>query len=170
MRLMVNLYSFLLEVYICICYNNTYERYNQLNCEKGVIMYLSWLNSEEKNLFLQATLYLSNIDGDFAETEKAVIEQMCKEMEIPVDYQLKMSGEEIIDGLSNVNSLVHKKIFLLEFTGVVIADGIYADSERNLIYKFADAFSLQHELADNMSSLIFELTDLYKKIRNIVQE
>ena len=133
-------------------------------------MYLSSLNLQEKNLFLQATIHLSGVDGDFSETEKAVIQQMCKEMEIPVDYQSRLSGEEIIKELSDIKSSVHKKIFLLEFMGVVIADGFYTDVERDLIYKFADAMSIKHELADNMTSLILELGDLYKKISKAIQE
>lgn len=46
-------------------------------------MFLSQLSEKEKNAFISLIMHVSNFNGIFADEEKVMIQEYCKEMDIP---------------------------------------------------------------------------------------
>ncbi len=131
-------------------------------------MYLYSLNSNERELFLQACLHVSCADGNFSFDEKKVIQQLCQEMQIPVSYEIDQSIDQVIDEISKTSTLRNKKIFLFELTGVVMADDVCDDTEREMMLKIANRFDISNEFVDESINKISKLVGLYKEISEFI--
>lgn len=53
-------------------------------------MFLNQLSNEEKNAFISLSVKISEANGVFDELEKGMIQEYCKEMEIPFLTQKKL--------------------------------------------------------------------------------
>ena len=61
-------------------------------------MFLNQLLDEEKKAFISLSIYAANADGDFAEEEKVMFQEYCKEMELEnISAKDIISKDEIID-------------------------------------------------------------------------
>ncbi len=131
-------------------------------------MYLYSLNSNERELFLQACLHVSCADRNFSFDEKKVIQQLCQEMQIPVSYEINQSIDQVIDEISKTSTLRNKKIFLFELAGVVMADDVCDDTEREMMLKIANRFDISNEFVDESINKISKLVGLYKEISEFI--
>ena len=76
-------------------------------------MFLNQLSDKEKNAFISLSVQASKSNGVFAEEEKAMIQEYCKEMDIPLfDANDAISMDEIV-AVFNESELTIKKIVLL---------------------------------------------------------
>lgn len=127
-------------------------------------MYLNLLSKAEKELFLQACLHISSVDGSFSDDEKNVITQLCQEMQIPASFVQTKDLDIVLGELRMTSSMRSKKVILFELAGVVMADGVYDDLEKNLMYQMAEKMELSSDFVDEAIDKISALIQLYKKI------
>lgn len=134
-------------------------------------MYLALLNSDQKQIFLELALVLASADGRYSNEEKAVIESYCREMQVdmPKDIMKKTPGE-IIKDIDELCMEQEKKIIIFETIGLAISDGIYHDSEKELIWEMIKKFDLQEEFGKECETVVEEYIEFQKKINHLVIE
>ncbi len=107
-------------------------------------MFLNRLSSNEKEAFLQLAYHISYIDGEFAESEQAVIHVYCAEMGINDSGYNKDSFN-----LNEITSVFAKsqsqKIVLIELMGLVFADGVFSSEEQAVINSISNNFNIDSE-------------------------
>lgn len=127
-------------------------------------MFLSELKPEQKELFLDLGIYLSLSDGNFVDSEKNMICQMCKEMEIGKRMVANLSFEEALDKIKNGATIRERRIILLETAGIVLADGVYTAEEERVTKKISDSLGIDFSQYKEAVETIKELKNVYSKI------
>lgn len=104
-------------------------------------MLLMQLKNTEKFAFVNLAYYIANIDGEFEQEEKNIIQEYCVEMGVDnVIYdEEKFDLEET---LSKIESLKSKKIVLLELMILVHSDDKFHRFEQSIIEKIANHFGI----------------------------
>ena len=87
----------------------------------------------KESLFLDAAILLSNSDGNMSDQEKEIILQLCEEMQIKPTFSSSRQLESALREMSTISNLKTKKIFVFELAGVILADGIFDESEKKII-------------------------------------
>lgn len=132
-------------------------------------MYLSLLNEKQKNLFLGFAYHLSNIDGDFSDSERQMLDSYCVEMNVEFsDGYRKEPLEELKNTAKSIFDEKSAKIVLFELIGLAMADKNYDDSERNLISELAEQFSVSQYFLEKCESLLSEYFDFQTKLNDFV--
>jgi tellurite resistance protein len=132
------------------------------------IMFLNQLSEMEKNAFISLSVHVSNANGVFAEEEKAMIQEYCREMGIPFfDADNSMHMEEIVATFGKSDIRI-KKIVLLETLGLAYSDGVYDDSEKSFIKEFAKKIGLTDEDVDKQTIAIKEYLEALKKVAEVI--
>lgn len=132
-------------------------------------MYLNMLNRREKHLFLALEIYISEIDGDFSDEEKQIINAHCLEMGIDNNnFELRMEGEEILKEIEGNLDDTKKHIFFLELAGIVLADNMYYEKERQIMERLANILKIKQEEIDEAFSIIKDLKSVYLRCAKYV--
>ena len=121
-------------------------------------MFLNQLSEREKKAFLELTVHVSNSNGVFADEEKAMIQEYCKEMEIKEFNMDNIVPLEEIIGEIKKSSLHIKKIILLEILGLVYADGTYDADEKSFVLNFVNFYDIVYYF-----NLIFNLLNYFEQ-------
>ncbi|WHZ05516.1 hypothetical protein QNH48_13175 [Neobacillus sp. YX16] len=100
-------------------------------------MFLTKLQQEEKEAFLELAYLMATIDGKFSVFENPVIVKYQKEMELE-DYKIK--GLAIDDILKVFKEERSKHIVLIEILRIVYSDGIVHENEQNSIRLIKEHF------------------------------
>lgn len=100
-------------------------------------MFLTKLQQEEKEAFLELAYLMATIDGKFSVFENPVIAKYKKEMELE-EYKIK--GLAIDDILKVFKEERSKHIVLTEILRLVYSDGIVHDNEQNSIRLIKEHF------------------------------
>lgn len=132
-------------------------------------MYLNLLDIEKKHLFLDLELYMSNIDGEFSDEEKMIIDTHCLEMHIDNNnYIPENSLEVLMDKLKKEFSFREKKIIIFELAGTVMADGVYDGEERKLMEKIVHILGLEEDMINDAIQIITELKLVYSRCAEFI--
>lgn len=132
-------------------------------------MFLNKLTSEQKELFLDLCIFLSNADGNFSDAEKLSIEQYCNEMNISdVRYETSNKFEDIVDLLCEKTSAIEKKIIVFEILALALADSEYSESEKKMVNTITSKFDISDTLREEMVTIIQKLTAIYVDVNAIV--
>ena len=132
-------------------------------------MFLVNLSEKEKHLFLQVSLHISHSDEEFSDEEKLVIETLCQEMAIPVSYELTQSLDEVLNELKQIASPPIKRSIVFELAGVIMADEVYADSEKALMARISDALGVDIEVSEESVRLITQMSEIYKSAAKLIR-
>lgn len=132
-------------------------------------MFLNQLSEREKKVFLELTVHVSNSNGVFADEEKAMIQEYCKEMEIKEFNMDNIVPLEEIIGEIKKSSLHIKKIILLEILGLVYADGTYDADEKSFVLNFVKEIGLSDETAEAQTVVIKEYLNVLQKITEAIE-
>lgn len=100
-------------------------------------MFLTKLQQEEKEAFLELAYLMATIDGKFSVFENPVIVKYQKEMDLE-DYKIK--GLAIDDILKVFKEERSKHIVLIEILRIVYSDGIVHENEQNSIRLIKEHF------------------------------
>jgi tellurite resistance protein len=100
-------------------------------------MFLTKLQQEEKEAFLELAYLMATIDGKFSVFENPVIVKYQKEMNLE-DYKIK--GLAIDDILKVFKEERSKHIVLIEILRIVYSDGIVHENEQNSIRLIKEHF------------------------------
>ena len=110
-------------------------------------MYLNLLKDNEKELFLEMAYYLAAADGNYSDSEKLMMKEYGKEMQVEILHgTIKRTVEEILDEINNKSDEKTKRIFIFELVGLTLVDGCYDESEKEFINKMANKFSVNGQL------------------------
>ena len=127
-------------------------------------MFLGQLSEKEKNAFISLSVYASKVNGVFAEDEKEMIQEYCREMGIPFfDAENVIAMDEVVDVFKNAELSI-KKIVLLETLGLVYSDGNYDDCEKEFVSDFAKKIELTDADVQKQTVVIKEYLDALKKV------
>lgn len=126
-------------------------------------MFLSILNQEEKEDFLNLLINVAEIDGDFSDNEKRQINAYVLEMglELKNQEEYTKSNKELISGF-NVSSIEVKKAIFIEITTLMLADGMH-QNEKVLLDEIQNEFGFNEQFKDKVINWYNEIVPLYKK-------
>ena len=131
-----------------------------------MLMFLQVMNEEEKENFLELVYKIANVDGDYAEEEKELIDSYKKELNLntipetsTIDELVKYFSEKTI-GL--------KKIVLFETIGMINADNIVAKEETEVFDKMVASFEFDAESVKELKALAEKLQSVYDEIYEVL--
>ena len=134
-------------------------------------MFLNYLNSEEKSIFLKLAISVIQADGKLEESEESYIDDYSREMGITkFDLNEKIEPLPLAETIGANSTDLIKRIFLLELTACAKADSDFADTEKSLINSFVKAFKLSDDSLQKCLVLLDEYTKISQKIMTFVQE
>ena len=123
-------------------------------------MFLNQLSNEEKNAFISLSVKISEANGVFDEVERAMIQEYCKEMEIPFFNTEKADSiDAIVEVFKNATDHV-KRIVILEALGLAYSDGEVDYEEDNLMRSFVGEIGIE----ENVYKEIGELLNKYNAV------
>ena len=126
-------------------------------------MFLSVLNDNEKDLFLNLVINAAEADNEFSDLEKSQIQAYCNEMATQLKsreaYSLK--SDKVIKKLSESKEFVKKAIFA-EVIALMLVDGL-AKEEEELLEDIRKAFGFSKEYQDEIIAWYKQILPLYKK-------
>ena len=126
-------------------------------------MFLSILNSQEKEDFLNLIINVAEIDGDFTESEKNQIGAYVWEMGLNLKEreEYNKSNETLLNILSKSSNEVKKAIFV-EVIALMLVDGM-KNEEEILLSQMQNEFGLTKQFKDDAINWYSEMLPLYKK-------
>lgn len=131
-------------------------------------MFLGQLSEKEKNAFISLSVHASNSNGVFADEEKIMIQEYCREMGIPFfDAENAIPMEEVV-AVFKESDLHIKKIVLLETLGLVYSDGVFDDSEKGFVNDYAKKIGLTDEDVSKQTVAIREYLEALKKVAEAI--
>jgi tellurite resistance protein len=126
-------------------------------------MFLSILNNEEKEDFLNLIINVAEIDGDFSEKEKNQIGAYVLEMGLSLKEknEYNKSNESLLNTLSQSSNEVKKAIFV-EVIALMLVDGM-KDEEKVILEKMQNKFEFDESFKEKAINWYSEILPLYKK-------
>ncbi len=132
-------------------------------------MYLNLLKDNEKELFLEMAYYLAAADGNYSDSEKLMMKEYCKEMQVEILHgTIKRTVEEILDEINNKSDEKAKRIFIFELVGLTLVDGCYDESEKEFINKIANKFSVNGQLTGKIEKTLREYIMLQDEMNKLI--
>lgn len=123
-------------------------------------MFLNQLSNEEKNAFISLSVKISEANGVFDELEKEMIQEYCKEMDIPLfNIEKTESADALVEIFKNATDHV-KRIVILEALGLAYSDGKLDSEEDALMRSFAEKIGI----GENAYKEIVELLNKYNAV------
>lgn len=132
-------------------------------------MYLSILNEDQKNLFLDVCIYLSKTDGRFANEEEKLLYNLCDEMHIEYRNETYSKIDDAIKKLSSSSNKKIKRMLILELIGIVFADGVIEKVEIDFVKNVIKEFGLDEEEFEEAFGLVERLYNVYGLMHNYVE-
>ena len=118
-------------------------------------MYLALLNKEQKECFLGLAYNISNIDGNYSESEQKQLELYCDEMNL--DYSDSVAKKDLKKLFSNLSDIFDErtiKIVAFELIGLAMVDNNFDKSEYDMINKIIGSFAIDSDFIKNSQRLI----------------
>lgn len=131
-------------------------------------MFLGQLSEKEKNAFISLSIHALNSDGVFANEEKVMIQEYCKEMGIPFfNAENVISMDEVVAVFAE-SELQIKKIVLLETLGLLYSDSKFDNTEKEFINEYVKKIGLTDEDVDKQTKAINEYLAVLKKVAEAI--
>jgi tellurite resistance protein len=129
-------------------------------------MFLNTLNAEEKSMFLDMAIHVSQINGLIEESEHNILEQYCKEMNIRPSENTELHSVNEIKVFFSNSSDISKRVVALELLGIGYIDGNFDEAENNVVKDFAIGIGLTEDVYNKLNRDI----DQYITILGIIQD
>ncbi|SMC18748.1 hypothetical protein SAMN02745134_00655 [Clostridium acidisoli DSM 12555] len=129
-------------------------------------MFLNLFNQEEKENFLELVYKIANLDGNYDEDEKELIN----------NYKIELSISDIPD-TTNIETLIKffsekseqiQKIVWFELYAVIMADDVVAVEETKIINLVKNYFTISEDSISNIQDLAKDLKKVYERIYNYI--
>ncbi len=132
-------------------------------------MYLSRLDHEQKELFLDLCIHASMSDHEFSDDEKSIVFQYCAEMQLSdIRYEAKIGMHEVVDKLIEISTPDELRIILMEITALIISDAARNQYEQHFLNEFINKIGVSSEELTELIKSLTELTSVYTKINNFI--
>ena len=118
-------------------------------------MFLSFLNQNERENFLELANFVAKSDDQYAESEKRWIKNFRNEMNLN-DYQLQEKSFDEIMLEFDASSFVSKTSILLDIINLALADYNYEKEEQKIILNIRKRWNITDE---QFHSIVFWLKD-----------
>lgn len=130
-------------------------------------MYLANLTDEQKDLFLDLSLFSMESDGIIEERELALARQYCNEMNIPYRTEKKNDTyQEVLEKLAKITDNITQKAIAVELVALMYADEDFATEEDKLFDCLQKSFGFtSHESGE----IIFATRHLLLSYRLLAQ-
>lgn len=124
-------------------------------------MFLNQLQEVNKELFLKVCIHAAWSNGVFVNEEKEMIFAYCREMSIPENVpECDETINDVLLELAEKVTTKEKNIIVLEILGLVKADGVYEDKEK----EFMDALVTGMKVKEGVLSKLNSLLDIYATV------
>ena len=133
-------------------------------------MYLNKLNAEQKELFLNLGVFLTNADGVLNNEEEYIISQMCQEMSIEKKINNDLGVEDIIEKLSLLSTEIEKKMIFIELVAIVMTDGLCNEDEMFFIKKIATKFNISNNEIEQTIKNVSDLYHIYSNLNEFINK
>ena len=132
-------------------------------------MYLNQLSHEQKELFLDLCIHASMADKSFAEEEKILIDEYCKEMQLSnVRYTADLEYEDVVEKLIAISTITELRMVAFEMTALLLSDKRFDEFEKKFLEDFVGRNHMDtNEIAD-MIEILKRLTETYEHTRNFI--
>lgn len=132
-------------------------------------MYLALLNKEQKECFLGLAYNISNIDGNYSESERKLLESYCDEMNL--DYSDSVAKKDLESLLATITNLFDErsiKVVVFELIGLAMVDNNFDESEYNMINKIIEKFMIGSDFIEKCKSLINAYIEVQYNINSLI--
>lgn len=132
-------------------------------------MYLALLNKEQKECFLGLAYNISNIDGNYSESEQKLLESYCDEMNL--DYSDSVAKKDLKKLFSNLSDIFDErtiKIVAFELIGLAMVDNNFDKSEYDMINKIIGRFAIDSDFIKNSQRLIQTYLEVQYNINSLI--
>ncbi|MCR4912359.1 MAG: hypothetical protein K5983_01245 [Lactobacillus sp.] len=131
-------------------------------------MFLGKLSEKEKYAFISLSVHASNSNGIFADEEKMMIQEYCREMGIPFfDAENACPMDDVVNVFKE-SDITIKKIVLLETLGLLYSDGVFDDSEKGFINEYAKKIGLTDEDVEKQTKAIKVYLEALKEVAKAI--
>lgn len=131
-------------------------------------MFLIELSDIEKEAFVSLCYHASMSNGYVDEDESLVIKSYCQEMNIDyVSCDNAMPMEEACNVFIASSDKI-KKIVIFEILGVMLADGIYDEKEKEYVSTLSRRINVSTEVMNELTVLIEDYMECVKRISSTI--
>ena len=132
-------------------------------------MYLNLINEEGKHLFLKLAKAICNADGDFAESERAMISKYCQEMKIEDSKEVTDNNSKgTIKNLAAITDEREKKIIVLELIGLAYVDNQFSKEEEKIIRDMVETFAIDGDYVKQCNQIVKKYIDIQREFNHLV--
>lgn len=131
-------------------------------------MFLSNLNSNQKNLFIQLAIKAAESNGIVPIEQKNMLKAFAMEMSISPVYTTDRDTEDIINELIATSNERELKIILFEILGIIVADSVFDEKEKVFVGHVVEKCNLDTALIDQMVKLLDDYANVFKSIVDVV--
>lgn len=134
------------------------------------LMYLAFLSEEQKNLFLDLSIFSMKSDGVIEPRELDVVYQYCGEMGIDQRETTKAKNvDEVLKRLKEISTESELKKITIELVALMYADEDFADEENALLSKLQETFGFTSHLIGEIVFATRHLILSHKMLTTIVK-
>lgn len=134
-------------------------------------MFLNQLKEVNKELFLKVCIHAAWSNGVFVNEEREMIFAYCREMSIPENVpECDETINDVLLELAEKATTKEKNIIVLEILGLVKADGIYEDKEKEFMEALATGMNVNEGVLSKLNSLLDIYTEVCKELFIAINE
>ena len=112
---------------------------------------------------------ISNIDGNYSESEQQMLESYCSEMNfVYADSVAKKDLESLLATITNLFDERSIKVVVFELIGLAMVDNNFDESEYNMINKIIEKFMIGSDFIEKCKSLINAYIEVQSNINSLI--
>lgn len=129
-------------------------------------MFVNLFNLEEKENFMELIYKIATCDGEYASEEEELVNNY--KIELGLDYiPDTKSVDELIESFSGKDIRI-KKILFFELYGMIMADGIIANKENDILENLKVKLSLDENIYSDIVRVANELQKIYDDVYAVI--
>ena len=132
-------------------------------------MFLMMLSEDQKKLFMEFAYAMAAADDNIAPEEIDIMRAYMAEMEFEITEKPALRQiDDILADINRVSDIKTKKIFLFEIIGLIMADGVYNDAEKEIIKKALQEFDLDSHFEEQCIQMVQDYLNIQQIIISFV--
>lgn len=134
-------------------------------------MFLNYLSTKEKELFMELANYLMKVDNVIADNEIEMLEGFRHEMNLPVELYsiMNLSKDVLLNEFSKIEKINKKKI-IIELLGLALSDKNFDTKENEFLLELCNITQVSENKINELKDLILDLNTIYQKFGLFLNE